>query len=109
MEIVLWKCHLCGHEFKTLNGGLCKICNEPTCLGCFGSKNNQIHSPTKKAESQICLACAKIEKGLDERGKTLNETLAKFTKTREKIKKFEEDSFNKLHKNKDIPPDEIEP
>lgn len=42
MKIIPWKCHICSKEFATTKGGLCLVCNEPTCKECFHDLKKQI-------------------------------------------------------------------
>jgi hypothetical protein len=57
-EIIHWKCHICGREFDTLGGGICKKCNKPTCNICFGLGKLRRLGKLKMPEAQVCRACA---------------------------------------------------
>jgi hypothetical protein len=35
-NIIPWQCHVCGRNFDTLYGGICKECGKATCNLCFG-------------------------------------------------------------------------
>ena len=59
MGVVPWNCHICGREFQTIKGGLCGICNEPTCFTCFGYDENHPIRSIKDFSNSMCLACAK--------------------------------------------------
>lgn len=59
-KIIPWTCHSCGRKFDTLGGGVCRKCNKPTCMLCFGL--GTLHRiKSKKSERIICKQCAKSE------------------------------------------------
>ena len=53
-EIAPWHCHLCGKEFSTEDGGLCRSCNRATCEDCWGDGRSFL--PTRQSQRQ-CKAC----------------------------------------------------
>ena len=105
MKITPWKCHICGGDFENTEGGLCKICNKPTCLICSEINEVSQDSLPIPAENLICLTCTKSieENGQVERSSV--EVSRKLGATREKIREIERKAIAKL--NKDKPPDDV--
>jgi len=57
-NIIPWKCHICGKQFATMGGGICKECGKVTCKRCFGFAKLKLLGKMKKPESQLCRICA---------------------------------------------------
>jgi len=57
-EIIPWKCHVCGREFDTLHGGICKKCGKATCNLCFGLSKLTKLANLKMPKAQVCRTCA---------------------------------------------------
>lgn len=104
MGIAPWKCHICGREFEPLKGGLCKICNEPTCLTCFGYKKPQKVTSIKDYQDQMCKWCAEFKECCDEKGISWQDAVQESRNIRARIRKVEEKALSMI-KNK-VPPDD---
>lgn len=104
MTVVPWKCHLCGNEFDTLMGGLCIICNEPTCLACFGYKKSQKIKTIKKFQNQKCISCTELKERCEKNGISWQGEARKLTESKAKIDNIEKKTLSMI--NKKSPPDE---
>jgi hypothetical protein len=57
-DIIPWKCHICGREFGTISGGICKECGKATCNVCFNLGKLKRMSKLKMPEARVCRTCA---------------------------------------------------
>ena len=104
MTVVPWICHLCRSEFDALKGGLCKICNEPTCLACFEYKQPQKATSIKEFQDRMCISCAEFKKCCEDKGIPWQDELKKLSKIKARIRKIEEKALSMI--NKKHPPDD---
>jgi len=59
--IIPWKCHICGRQFDTLGGGICKKCGMATCAVCFGIGTLRRLGQMKVPKGVVCRTCAGAE------------------------------------------------
>jgi hypothetical protein len=57
-NIIPWKCHVCGNEFGTMGGGICKECGKATCHGCFIRGGFKSLRQFKSPKAGVCRLCA---------------------------------------------------
>lgn len=104
MGIAPWKCHICGRAFETLKGGLCKICNELTCLTCFGYKEPQTMTSIKNFQDQMCISCAEFKEHCENNDISWPDAVQRSHKIIARIKNIEKKAL--LMINKKIPPND---
>jgi hypothetical protein len=98
MTVVPWKCHLCGNEFDTLNGGLCKICNEPTCLACFVYKKSQKVRSIYQFKNQMCISCTAFKERCEKKGLTWPDEVQKLKEIKARISNIEKKALSMINK-----------
>ena len=55
MKIIPWRCHICGMEFATPEGGRCTSCGLVTCRACLSYYFNP--EKDKEHTGYICKKC----------------------------------------------------
>ncbi len=57
MQSIPWHCHVCGHDFDTSRGGLCRRCRKVACRSCLHAIAVKTR-PSEEADSPyVCAQC----------------------------------------------------